>query len=703
LSAKRHRVEILAVALQDATASFVAGKWKGPGGIARHVVLGILLSAITVCIEILLTLGPLALGATTDGRYAVDIGRTLLLYCAIGALYGAAIGAVFLLVALARSGTALAGPGYASSIALWVYLVVVAVRVVHGPTLLGPAFGPPTLGFHASAAVLAATIGYVVAKRHAQFGTLSAPVRRMLGFVAAAVIASGAGGMLSIRDMLDLDSLVERETAAIVVPSARIAESPLGTSLLLLTIDTLRADRVGAYGYQKARTPVLDRLAREGILFERATAQSSWTRPSFGTLFTSRYPSDHRAAWRLLKNAPGDRHSLYNRPLRSDLPTVAEVLDAGGYLTVGINTNVQTSRPFGFEHGFDHFIDVSRAFSVLTGSLACRAPGLGLSKLCGRWSAVSPDYPYLTGDRVLQIFQRVADRLEVAQQPFFLWLHFMDPHVPYRAHDGSGASMGYDDIERLLAGNDGAATATRVTNEMYDAAVAFADRCVGDVLARIDGSESLGPAAVLVTSDHGEELLERWRAVPERPQALQYYYRGYGHGHTMYDELLRVPLILRLPDRRYAGVRVASPVGHIDVAPTLLALAGIESSNPRYVPEGTDLVSIVRSGGDANRAMRSEAALYGSEVKALTAGGKKIIERFADGERERYDVASDPAERDNVGSDGRAPFASLERDLDAWLENVPAEPGADSGVGVDTPSIDDAQLRRQLEALGYIQ
>jgi arylsulfatase A-like enzyme len=679
------------------------GKWKGPGGMARHVAIGVLLSAATACIEILFNSSPIALGAATDGRYAVDIGRTLLLYVAIGALYGATVGYVFRLVGLVRPRAALAGPAYAGSVAAWVYIAVVAVRVVHGPNLLGPAAGPPTLGFHASAAVLATSVGYVVAKRHAQFSGLSVRARRRSAFIVAVIIAAAGGGMLSIRAKLGLDALVEREVSRIPVSASSVTEATHRTSLLLLTIDTLRADRIGAYGYLNARTPALDRLAREGVLFERAIAQSSWTRPSFGTLFTSRYPSDHQASWRLLENAPGARRSLYNRPLRSDLPTVAEILDTGGYLTIGINTNVQTSRPFGFDHGFEHYIDVSRPFSMLTSSIACRAPGLGLSELCNRLSAVSADYPYLAGDRVLAIFHRVADRLDGGQRPFFLWLHLMDPHVPYRAHDGSGASMGYDDIERLLAGEDGAAGAARAAGQMYDAAVAFADRCVGEVLARIEGSESLARTAVLVTSDHGEELVERWRTASERPEALRYYYRGYGHGHTMYEELLRVPLILRLPDRRDAGLRVASPVGHIDVTPTLLALAGVTPWNPRYRPEGKELVSTVRSGGDTERFMRSEATLYGNEVKALAAGRKKLVVRFADDRRERYDLAKDPGERADIEDSGRTGFAELERDLDGWLESVPPAADLASGEHAGAPSIEDAELRRQLEALGYVQ
>jgi arylsulfatase A-like enzyme len=282
---------------------------------------------------------------------------------------------------------------------------------------------------------------------------------------------------------------------------------------------------VGAYGYDRARTPAIDRLAVEGVLFERAIAQSSWTRPSFGTLFTSRYPSDHQAAWRLLKNEPGDRHSLYNRPLRSDLPTLAEMLDAGGYLTVAINTNVQTSKPFGFDHGFDHFIDVSRPLSVLTSSVDCRLPRLGLSKHCSRFSSVSADYPYLIGERVLAIFTSLADRLERSPRPFLLWLHFMIRTSP-TVHTTATARARYDDTSDARRRRWGRSHAEQV-GEMYDAAVAYVDGCVGRVLIAWTAPRPVDGGAV--TSDHGEEI--RALARHPRPGGLEYYYRGYGHGH----------------------------------------------------------------------------------------------------------------------------------------------------------------------------
>jgi arylsulfatase A-like enzyme len=277
----------------------------------------------------------------------------------------------------------------------------------------------------------------------------------------------------------------------------------------------------------------------------------------------------------------------------------------------------------------------------------------------------------------------------------------MDPHVPYRAHDGSNAKLGYEDIERLLAGENGARRAAEEVGRMYDAAIAFVDGCVGRVLARVDGSASLGATAVLFTSDHGEEILERWRAAPSRPAGLEYYYRGYGHGHTMYNELLRVPMILRLPARPYSGTRLAFPVGHIDVAPTLLALARVTSDNPRYQPEGIDLAPHLGAGGDEQRVMRSEATIYGPEVKALTVGQRKIISRAADDRRERYDLAEDAAERKDV--EDAASFAPLDRLLEGWLASVPPEPDEKSPGESGPPSLEDEQLRRQLEALGYVQ
>ncbi len=666
-------------------------------GAGRGTAQGALLGLFTGTLDIAFLLAALAFGGRTEDRYVVDLVRGLALYALVGAIFGA--GSSLLLARLERAQRAGLVAGF------WVYLAVVAARSVHGATLFGASgVSAPGASFHLATALLAATVALTVRKRAAS--PWASSLFRAATVVTAVFVAVVVG---AVRQSFELPAFVAREVASIDATRGKVADSPpTPPDLLLLTIDTLRADRIGAYGSNAGLTPGLDRLAREGIVFENTIAQSSWTRPSFGSIFTSRYPSDHEATWRRMNDAEGKRTSIYNRPLRSDLATLAELLQGAGYTTVAINTNVQTSMTFGFDRGFDHFIDVSRPLSMMTSSLLCRWPLLGLETACERASSVLVEYPYVPADEVERIAAAATARLEAGTEPFFLWVHLMDPHVPYDPRDGSGKTVGYAEIERALARPDGANAARALVEPAYAGAVTFADEHARRIIERIDAASGRAPAVVLVTSDHGEEVLERWRPKNERGPGLELYHRGYGHGHTMYEEVLRVPLILRLPRGKDAGRRVETPVMHVDIAPTLLALAGVTSDLPRFAPAGRDIVPLVEkpesaagSTSEAVRVIRSEATLYGAEVKQIREGSDKIIERAADDAEERYDLARDPGETHDLASDAPPRFGALARVLDDWLASLPPEPAAPL-PGSDITS-GDADLGKQLEALGYIE
>lgn len=686
--------------------------------IGRGAAQGALLGLFTGALDVAFLVAALAFGGRTEDRFVVDLVRALALYTLVGAGFGTILGAILGAASglpfprLERSQRAGLVAG------LWVFLAVVAARTVHGTSLLGTSeSAAPNASFYVATAVLASAVALTVRNRAA--GPWAGSLFRATTVVTAIFVAGIVG---AVRQSFELPAFVAREVAAIDATRENAAASAPARpprsgqeaapsakpDLLLLTIDTLRADRIGAYGSDAGLTPGLDRLAGEGILFENAIAQSSWTRPSFGAIFTSRYPSDHEANWRRMNDAEGKRTSIYNRPLRADLPTLAELLDGAGYTTVAINTNVQTSMTFGFQRGFDHFIDVSRPLSMLTSSMLCRWPPLRLEAACARISSVAVEYPYLLGDEIERIASAATARLEAGTSPFFLWVHLMDPHVPYDPHDGSGNTVGYDEIQRALAKPDGAKAARALVEPAYAGAVGFADEQARLIVERVDAAQGRARAVVLVTSDHGEEILERWRPNDERGPGLDLYYRGYGHGHTMYEEVLRVPLILRLPDGRHAGSRVRAPVTHVDIAPTLLTLAGVTTDASRFAPAGQDLVALVESpdGGaagkiTAGRGIRSEATLYGAEVKQLRQGSDKIIERTADSVRERYDLAEDPGETRDLSSDAPPRFRALERVLSDWLASLPPEPVAPDPTSDVTRG--DVDLGKRLEALGYME
>jgi hypothetical protein len=253
------------------------GRWNGPGGIARHVAIGVLLSAATACTEILATVSPIAVAGATDGRYAVDIGRTLALYIGIGAIYGAIFGGAFSLIAFARPNAARAsvvGRGYAVATGTWVFLGAVAIRVVHGTRFLGAEAGPPSTIFIAAAA-LAVSVGYVVA--------VATPVRKLPPRFRRRRHHRRRGASARGRFDPSARSRVAGSARSRQSPPQRMAAEPARASMLPLTIDTLRADRIGRMEMTGER-----RLSTvwPGALFERAIAIVVHA----PAVVTSRYP-----------------------------------------------------------------------------------------------------------------------------------------------------------------------------------------------------------------------------------------------------------------------------------------------------------------------------------------------------------------------------------------------------------------------------
>ncbi len=399
----------------------------------------------------------------------------------------------------------------------------------------------------------------------------------------------------------------------------------LRPDLILVVIDTLRADHLGIEGYrQRPTSPWLDQLAGRSIRFRRAYATAPWTTPSVGSLMTSRYPAQHRGgariereqhlrnpqkafaqndgakAWkswevRLLGELFERAATLRFQGLAKDEVTLAERLHAAGYATAGIHANYNLSGLTGMSRGFDRYQLYSSATSE--GALG------GLSQ--------------------------VRDWLESREgagesAPYFLLFHLQDPHMPYRLRREQIATFGtqavdpdsadepgssvrwvgdwaleFWDYERLRKDGGGKELSKAVA--FYDSAIAHADRALGDFL------DELGPnAAIAVVADHGEEFGDHGE---------------FEHGHSLYDEVLRVPLLLHLPEDRRAGEVVDQPVSLIDVAPTFLELAGAE---PFPAAEGRSLLAT-----DGTPRLRqgifAEAVLRGPDRTALIDGPTKYV------------------------------------------------------------------------------
>jgi len=338
-------------------------------------------------------------------------------------------------------------------------------------------------------------------------------------------------------------------------------------SILMIVVDALRADALGCYGAGARATPALDRLAAGGIRFERAFAPSSWTKPSIASLLTGLYPSQHRCLHGLLEDA--GRGSVDG--LNPRLVTMAERLRAAGYATAVVQTNPHVHARFGFAQGFERSVDLS----------------------------------YRDDHRV-----SVAARglLRELRAPFFLYLHYLAPHVPYKPHpDGPFAPLS----PRYAAGvgfghSDLAAWARRrrppspqllaELRQLYRGEVFYADQQIGGVLAQLRRLDLARRTLVVVTADHGEEFGE---------------HGGLEHGHSLFPEVLRVPLILAGPGlpRGQSSSRLASL---IDLFPTVLDLVGLEPQ-PNLPGESLRRFQAPR---DARRLL-AEGVLWGAPQEAL--------------------------------------------------------------------------------------
>jgi arylsulfatase A-like enzyme len=459
------------------------------------------------------------------------------------------------------------------------------------------------------------------------------------------------------------------------------AEQP---RVVFIVIDTLRADRLGAAGYARPTSPVLDALAAEGAWFERAVATSSWTRPSFATLMTGRYARE-----------VGIYEERFDR-LPDEALTVAERLDAAGWVTLGVTSNPNVNAVFGFDQGFDEYRESGVVFKFMT-------PEPGQS----RFGRNQLDDAAAVTDAALDLVDRHAAAL--ADAPLFLQVHYIDPHIPYAPPAAHLAAIG--------GGED--------RDAKYDGEIHYADAEIGRLLDGLRARGALDGALVLVTSDHGEGLGDHHPL----PHAAT-------HGYTLYDSVIRVPLLVWGGGAR-AGTRVGEVVSLLDVAPTILGHAGLDASD---LP-GRPLQPLAAGGaGDPERVAIAEtdwryvsrtAARSATHLLVRNPDAARYQEHGAHEEADlpRRDLAMlEDALPEELYAEGdrvhpirarRDPVAQapLAAALDAWAAATPLRPPEDRaaddvitlGDGAVVPDpwagtaegVDEA-TRGQLEALGYL-
>jgi len=455
-------------------------------------------------------------------------------------------------------------------------------------------------------------------------------------------------------------------TLALALPLAACGGSER-LDFVVVLIDTLRADRLGAYGNQAGLTPHLDALAARGVVFRHAYAQSSWTNPSVASILTSRYQSQH-----------GVTNVLTSlQPAESTLP---EVLWLNGWKTAAFTANAGLSIEHGFSQGYEHY----QAFPHDVG-------------------AGSQLHPHPVRADVVNRAALAWLDAQPPGAPFFVWLQYMEPHFPYLPPapipelDGAACP---DPVEHGLNVPGGPAPPpeiARAIERCYDAEVAAADAAVGALLDELRRRGRLDRTVLVITSDHGEEILEHGRV---------------GHGLTLFEEVIRVPLLVVVP-WRHQRLDVEAVVRLVDLAPTLLELAGLPPPKPfegrsfAGLLARPSLVTRLRGGGDAppgaepafsqllsSPGMREPRS--GQHLMALVQGREKMIVPEGETPPRFYDLSRDV--REAGGSDlPPAVRDRLQRALGVAITAASRNP--------TTPSeqVLDEETRRRLEMLGYVE
>jgi arylsulfatase A-like enzyme len=442
-------------------------------------------------------------------------------------------------------------------------------------------------------------------------------------------------------------------------------------SIVLVSLDTLRPDHLGCCGYPRATSPTLDAFAAQAVCFPEARCQSAGTLTSHLSLFTSLYPAQLGITRDDGRNATQPTTRLR---LSEAIPTLAEILLDAGFETAAFTGGGFVAGRYGFDRGFEVFEEG------------------------GQFGGLAEVLPRVAGF----LGGRAADPARAAR-PLFLFVHGYDVHQPYDAprpyarvfsswtYDETARFLGHEPVPKLLTLSRErlSATGLATVQALYDNEILAADRLVGRLFAVLERHGLYEDAVVAVLSDHGEEFLE---------------HGGFGHGRTVYEEAVRVPLIVRFPGARNAGRIVVGAVALLDVAPTLLDLAGLPA---REEHEGRSLVGLVegRDGGGwlAGRTLLLDVPDLVPPVQALLAGRWKVIRGGRAAPWELYDLSADPAERRESGGAPDGPGSRLANELLARHRRLSASSRTAGWLAVpqETDEMPPDALG-QLRALGYV-
>lgn len=494
----------------------------------------------------------------------------------------------------------------------------------------------------------------------------------------------------------------------ISVPANGAATPADHPNIILISLDTLGAGHVGAYGYDKPTTPSIDQFATEGVLFENHFTASRITLPSHMTMFTSVYPSVHRVI------------DSFASVLDDNFLTLAEILSKDGYQTgafVDGDRALNIGAAHGFDQGFDFYEHYPQRFY--------KQEKLYLTK---RWTNFIENFLHRHGTPDMhsdQIFGGALSWLKgrKANAPFFLFLHTYDIHGDFGTKLPYVAPIEYSDIiksdyhgdftgcgasgtcatsylveinkkirrgrqpDEFLSQEDAAYIAT-----LYDRGIRYTDDEVGKFIAHLRQLGVLDNTIVMVTSDHGEELFQHHQL-----KHVQYY-----------DEVLKVPLIIRYPEKLSPGTKISALSRSVDLAPTLLDLAGLPHRFDQF--QGVSLVAKSDSqrvlyAGQDHPSMDAETKVVRTlRYKYIKNGSDRLRYSFnVDRPEELYDIVADPQEKNNIIAAREDVHMEMTQLMDKWSSDCWAVQGKILPAGLTKKVTIDKKAADALKSLGYVK
>ncbi len=441
-------------------------------------------------------------------------------------------------------------------------------------------------------------------------------------------------------------------------------------NVLLIGIETLRADHVGHLGYSRNTTPALDAIAKEGVAFSKTMATASWTMPAVMSVLTSLYPEVHGT-------------NKYDKKLPESVPTLAEVLRENGYKTVAFVSNPTLDGRHGFCRGFELYDD----FSVWLDFV-----GMG-KYVVGHNTAPNPDvHQTLTSEPLTWSALNWLERHY--QEPFFMFVFYFDPHYDYIPpppfdtmfdpnYDGSIDGRGI--VEEPRKSNRPPQRDLDHIIALYDGEIHYTDTYISKLLDAFAKFGILDQTLVVIFGDHGDEFYEHGMT---------------GHAHTLYNELIHIPLVLRWPSRIPKGRRIDALASQVDIMPTILDYLGIQH---QQAIQGTSLKDLIEG-----RVCRvNEFVFAGTSIGkcAIIGNRSKMILNHRAGGKEFYDLSNDPREQNSIyqALESSPLVVSFERQWKEWSsgnKDIAAQFPRDSDS--DRVRLDERRLK-QLRALGYVQ